>query len=93
VGSLRSDKINDFLEVPEDPPNQALPNIAEGQPVLRYLQFRSSRKWALSNMVALLRWTLLSYCNLWEGLTNPYETPPEPLLQLQFNLDSIGASG
>ena len=31
VRSLRSDKINDFLEVPEDTPNQALPNIAEGQ--------------------------------------------------------------
>ena len=31
VASLRSDKINDFLEVPENPPNQALPNVAEEQ--------------------------------------------------------------
>lgn len=61
--------------------------------VVRYLQFRSAFKWAVSNLVALLRWNLFSYRNLWEWLNRPFDTPPEPSLQLQLNLDSIGASG
>ena len=46
--SLRSDKINEFLEVPEDLPNQALPNIVEGQ---------ATRTWqnALDMLVATKR--------------------------------------
>ena len=43
VGSLRSDKINDFLEVPEDPPNQALPSIDEGH---RYGWASAGARWA-----------------------------------------------
>jgi IS4 transposase len=61
--------------------------------ILRYLQFRSSFKWALSNLVALLRWNLFSYRNLWEWLNRPYDTPPEPARQLQLNLDSTCATG
>lgn len=61
--------------------------------ILRYLQFRSRYKWALSNLVALLRWTIFSYRNLWEWLNRPCETPPQQLSQLQLNLDSSGASG
>lgn len=60
--------------------------------IVRYLQFRSAFKWAVSNLVALLRWNLFSYRNLWEWLNRPFDTPPEPALQLQLNLDSIGAS-
>jgi hypothetical protein len=60
--------------------------------LLRYLQFRSVVKWALSNLVALLRWNLFSYRNLWEWINRPFDTPPEPALQLQFNLDSISAA-
>jgi IS4 transposase len=44
--------------------------------VVRYLQFRSHFRWALSNLVALLRWNLFSYRNLWEWLNRPFETPP-----------------
>jgi hypothetical protein len=61
--------------------------------ILRYLQFRSSFKWALSNLVALLRLNLFTYRNLWEWLSRPFDTPPEPSQQLQLNLDSILASG
>lgn len=61
--------------------------------IIRYLQFRSAFKWAVSNLVALLRWNLFSYRNLWEWINRPFDTPPEPALQLQLNLDSIGASG
>lgn len=60
--------------------------------IVRYLQFRSTFKWAVSNLVALLRWNLFSYRNLWEWLNRPFDTPPEPSVQLQLNLDSIGAS-
>jgi hypothetical protein len=61
--------------------------------VVRYLQFRSNFHWAVSNLVALLRWNLFSYRNLWEWLNRPFDTPPEPSVQLELNLDSSGASG
>ena len=61
--------------------------------VIRYLQFRSAFKWAVSNLVALLRWNLFSYRDLWEWLNRPFDTPPEPSLQLQLNLDSTSPTG
>jgi hypothetical protein len=60
--------------------------------IVRYLQFRSQFRWAVSNLVALLRWNLFSYRNLWEWLNRPFDTPPEPSVQLELNLDSIRAS-
>lgn len=62
--------------------------------VVRYLQFRSRIHWATSNLVALLRWNLFSYRDLWQWLNKPFETPPLPVIadQLQFNLDSSPAS-
>jgi len=59
--------------------------------VVRYLQFRSQFRWALSNLIALLRWNLFSYRDLWEWINRPFDTPPEPVLQLELNLDSIRA--
>lgn len=61
--------------------------------VVRYLQFRSRIHWAVSNLVALLRWNLFSYRNLWQWLDKPFETPPLPPAedQLEFKLDSIPA--
>jgi hypothetical protein len=61
--------------------------------VVRYLQFRSHFRWALSNLVALLRWNLFSYRNLWEWLNRPFETPPLAPHQLVLDLDSIRTSG
>jgi hypothetical protein len=58
--------------------------------VLRYLQFRSQFRWALSNLVALLRWNLFSYRNLWQWLNQPFETPPLGDQQMSLHLDSIG---
>jgi len=50
--------------------------------VIRYLQFHSDFRWAVSNLVALLRWNLFSYRNLSEWLNRPFnrpfDTPPEP---------------
>lgn len=61
--------------------------------IIRYLQFRSAFKWAVSNLVALLRWNLFSYRDLWEWLNRPFDTPPEPSVQLQLNLDSTSPTG
>ncbi len=60
--------------------------------VIRYLQFRSHYRWAVSNLVALLRWNLFSYRNLWEWLNRPFETPPLAPNQLVLDLDSIRTS-
>ena len=61
--------------------------------IVRYLQFKSQFRWALSNLVALLRWNLFSYRDLWEWINKPFQTPPEPSTQLLMNLDSIAPSG
>lgn len=57
--------------------------------VVRYLQFRSQFQWAVSNLVALLRWNLFSYRDLWEWINRPFDTPPQASDQVQLNLDSI----
>lgn len=57
--------------------------------VIRYLQFRSQFRWAVSNLVALLRRNLFSYRNLWVWLNRPFDTPPEPSPDCQLTLDSI----
>lgn len=61
--------------------------------IVRYLQFRSAYKWAVSNLVALRRWNLFSYRNLWEWINRPFDTPSVPASQLQLDLDSISATG
>ena len=44
--------------------------------VLKYLKFRSRFGWSLSNLVAMLRYNLFSYRDLWAWLDNPYAPPP-----------------
>ena len=61
--------------------------------VVRYLQFRSSFRWALSNLVALLRWNLFTYRDLFEWLNRPFDTPAQPSPQMELNLDSSRAPG
>jgi Domain of unknown function (DUF4372)/Transposase DDE domain len=62
--------------------------------LIKILQQRSTFAWALSNLVALLRWNLFTYRNLWEWINRPFDTPPQtPLDQLElFDLDSIPQS-
>jgi IS4 transposase len=59
--------------------------------LIKILQQRSTFAWALSNLIALLRWNLFTYRNLWEWINRPFDTPPEtPPDQLAlFDLDSI----
>jgi len=61
--------------------------------LLKYLQLKSRLGWALSNLVALLRWNLFTYRDLWEWMDDPFETPPLSSLPQQLvlpamNLDS-----
>ena len=62
--------------------------------LLKYLQFKSRCAWALSHLVALLRWNLFSYRDLWAWLDHPLATPPQlpPDPQLALVLDSIAAT-
>ena len=71
------------------PPPQPLTAVL----VVRYLQFRSHFRWAVSNLVALVRWSLFTYRNLWEWLDRPFDTPPLAPDQLELKLDSIRTAG
>jgi hypothetical protein len=44
--------------------------------ILKYLKFRSTFGWSLSNLVAMLRDNLFTYRDLWAWLNNPFEAPP-----------------
>jgi hypothetical protein len=39
----------------------------------RHLQFRSNFRWAVSNLVALLRWNLFSYRDVWEWINRYFD--------------------
>jgi IS4 transposase len=45
--------------------------------LLRYLQLRSTWKWSLSNLVAMLRFQLFVYRDLWSWVNPPYCPPVE----------------
>jgi hypothetical protein len=42
--------------------------------LLKYLKFRSTFGWSLSNLLAMLRYNLFTYRDLWEWINNPFET-------------------
>jgi hypothetical protein len=44
--------------------------------LLKYLKFRSSFGWSISNLIAMLRYNLFTYRDLWAWLDSPYEIPP-----------------
>ena len=44
--------------------------------LLKYLKFRSSFVWSLSNLIAMLRYNLFTYRDLWAWINSPYEVPP-----------------
>lgn len=55
--------------------------------LLRYLQLRSTWKWSLSNLVALLRYQLFVYRDLWSWINQPFRPPVDvetPQLALAF---------
>lgn len=58
--------------------------------LLKYLQFRSRLSWSLSNLVALLRWNLFTYRDLWRWLDDPFTLPPQPSPPQQMPLFALG---
>ncbi len=44
--------------------------------LIKFLKFRSSLGWSMSNLIAMLRWNLFTYRDLWEWINNPYDTLP-----------------
>jgi len=44
--------------------------------MLKIRALRSKLGWSLSTLVALLRWNLFAYRELWEWVDNPYGPPP-----------------
>lgn len=61
--------------------------------LLKLLQFRSRIDWALSNLVALLRWNLFTHKDLWNWIDDPFLGPPDPPdgYPIQAELDGMPA--
>jgi hypothetical protein len=57
--------------------------------ILRFLQLQSQFKWSLSNLVALLRMNLFTHRDLWAWLNKPFEIPPVPYEQQQYQLQWV----
>ena len=43
--------------------------------ILKYLKFKSQFAWSLSNLVAMLRYNLFTYRDLWEWIDKPFHVP------------------
>ena len=54
---------------------------------LKYLQLCSTIAWSLSNLIALLRWNLFTYRNLWDWINEPYTVQAQPPPDMQMNLN------
>jgi hypothetical protein len=55
--------------------------------ILKYLKYRSLFLWSLSNLVAILRYNLFTYRDLWTWLDQPFEPPPVAMIQEQLTLN------
>ena len=55
--------------------------------ILKYLKYRASFSWSLSNLVAMLRYNLFSYRDLWSWINNPFEPPPLAVIGEQLSLN------
>ncbi len=55
--------------------------------ILKYLKFKASFKWSLSNLVALLRYNLFTYRDLWAWINQPHEPPPINAMTEQLSLN------
>ena len=58
--------------------------------LIKYLQFKSKFEWSLSNLIALLRWNLFTYRNLWEWIDSPFDTLPIEPKSVQYPLPFRG---
>jgi len=44
--------------------------------ILKYLKYRFLFQWSLLNLVAMLRYNLFTYRDLWAWMNQPFEPPP-----------------
>jgi len=50
--------------------------------LIKYMKLRSQVNWSLSNLIAMLRFNLFTYRDLWKWLQNPYDIKPiGPLIE------------
>ncbi len=52
--------------------------------ILRYLQLKSQHGWSLSNLLAMLRFNLFTYRDLWSWLNAPFSPPEVPSVPVQL---------
>ncbi len=55
--------------------------------LLKFLRFKSTEDWSMSNLVALLRMNLFIHKDLWSWIDNPFikpKPPPDQQLNLSF---------
>lgn len=57
--------------------------------ILKYIKFRSTFGWSLSNLVAILRLNIFTYRDLWVWIDSPFETPQTIPKPEQFSLRLI----
>jgi hypothetical protein len=60
--------------------------------ILRYLQLKSHFAWSLSNLLAMLRFNLFTYRDLWTWLDNPFPPPDTLSDSPQLSLNVIGTA-
>lgn len=58
--------------------------------LIKFMQFKASLAWSLSNLVAFLRWNLFTYRCLWDWLDRPEDTPPQETAPSQMPLPLFG---
>jgi hypothetical protein len=58
--------------------------------LIKFLQFKSTFGWSLSNLVAFLRWNLFTYRDLWEWIDNPFDVLPLAPKSVQLPLPLVG---
>ena len=60
--------------------------------LIKYLLFKSTFSWSLSNLVAFLRWNLFTYRALWVWIDHPFDALPRMpgLVQDDLPLPGLG---
>jgi len=60
--------------------------------LLKILKLRSTFAWSMSNLVAMLRFNLFTYRDLWQWINAPFESPPAEIdgMQLSFFSTALG---
>ena len=58
--------------------------------LLKILKLRSTFAWSMSNLVAMLRFNLFTYRDLWQWIDAPFESPPTDGEGIQLSLFSAG---